>query len=151
MQTNVLVGRCAETFLLTEFLLYLYYRYARTSVFDNLFRPILRNRNVGRPRRPVPAQGRHAPRRQRRLLWARTRLRRLVSLRQASHPHLALAWVVMRVCPKVVPRPVIEPPLGEPTPVLLLGHDEYGRGEIIDMTPEDEPTRATAYSRYLRE
>jgi len=29
-------------------------------------------------------------------------------------------------------------PLGEPTPALLLGHDEHGRAELIDLTPELE-------------
>ncbi len=72
-----------------------------------------------------------------RLLWAKTQLRRLVLF-------------AMRARQKVGAGPVIEPPVGEPTPVLLLGHDEYGRGEIIDMTPADEPTRATAYARHSR-
>jgi helix-turn-helix, Psq domain len=49
------------------------------------------------------------------------------------------------VCRRILP-PVIETawtspdlPIGEPTPVLLFGHDEHGKGEIIDMTPADLP------------
>jgi helix-turn-helix, Psq domain len=34
-------------------------------------------------------------------------------------------------------------PIGEPTPVLLFGHDENGKGEIIDMTPADLPIPST--------
>ena len=34
-------------------------------------------------------------------------------------------------------------PMGEPTPVLLFGHDEHGKGEIIDMTPADVPISST--------
>ena len=34
-------------------------------------------------------------------------------------------------------------PIGEPTPVLLFGHDENGKGEIIDMTPADLPISST--------
>ena len=34
-------------------------------------------------------------------------------------------------------------PMGEPTPVLVFGHDEHGKGEIIDLTPDLEHEEQT--------
>ena len=60
----------------------------------------------------------------------------------ANHPGLEAVEAAAWTSPDL--------PMGEPTPVLVFGHDEHGKGEIIDMTPADLPIPSTLVEKANR-